>query len=124
MRGVDNPFVDMTDAYSPYLRTLARSVAEDEGIEVAEGVYAGVLGPCFETEAEVRALAGLGVSYVGMSTVNEVIMARALGMNVLGLTLATNYSGASDTSHQSVLEESGRKEEEFQKLVRGVLRML
>ena len=51
-------------------------------------------------------------------------MARALGMNVLGLTLATNYSGASDTSHQSVLEESGRKEEEFQKLVRGVLRML
>lgn len=124
VRGVDNPFVDMTDAYSPYLRTLARSVAEDEGIEVAEGVYAGVLGPCFETEAEVRALAGLGASYVGMSTVNEVIMARALGMNVLGLTLATNYSGASDTSHQSVLEESGRKEEEFQKLVRGVLRML
>ena len=86
LRDVESPFVDMNEAYSPYLRTIARGVADDLGIAVEEGVYAGVLGPCFETPAEVAALRTLGVSYVGMSTVCEVIMARALGMSVLGLT--------------------------------------
>ncbi|MGI6755026.1 MAG: purine-nucleoside phosphorylase [Atopobiaceae bacterium] len=124
LREVDTPFVDMSDAYSPYLRTLAKSVAEDEGLKVQEGVLAGVLGPCSETRTEAKLLAQLGVSYVGMSTVNEVIMARALGMNVLGLTLATNYSGSHTVSHKNVLAEAKRKEEEFQKLVLGTLRLL
>ena len=114
----------MADAYSPYLRTIARGVADDQGISVEEGVYAGVLGPCFETAAEVRALRMLGVSYVGMSTVNEVIMARALDMNVLGLTLAANYSGDGSVTHQSVLAEAEKHAEDFEKLVRGVLRLL
>ena len=124
IRDVETPFVDMADAYSPYLRTIARGVADDQGISVEEGVYAGVLGPCFETAAEVRALRMLGVSYVGMSTVNEVIMARALDMNVLGLTLAANYSGDGSVTHQSVLAEAEKHAEDFEKLVRGVLRLL
>lgn len=121
---VESPFVDMNEAYSPYLRALARGVADDLGIHVEEGVYAGVLGPCFETPAEVAALRALGVSYVGMSTVNEVIMARALGMHVLGLTLAANESGAPAVSHDTVLEAAGRHAEDFESLVRGVLRLL
>ena len=124
LRDVESPFVDMNEAYSPYLRALARGVADDLGIHVEEGVYAGVLGPCFETPAEVAALRALGVSYVGMSTVNEVIMARALGMHVLGLTLAANESGAPAVSHDPVLEAAGRHAEDFESLVRGVLRLL
>lgn len=124
LRDVESPFVDMNEAYSPYLRALARGVADDLGIHVEEGVYAGVLGPCFETPAEVAALRALGVSYVGMSTVNEVIMARALGMHLLGLTLAANESGAPAVSHDTVLEAAGRHAEDFESLVRGVLRLL
>ena len=124
IRDVETPFVGMVDAYTPYLRTLARGVADDLGIAVDEGVYAGVLGPCFETPAEIGMMRALGVSYVGMSTVNEVIMAHALGMNVLGLTLATNESGDPDTSHESVLEVAGRYASDFERLVRGVLHLL
>lgn len=124
VRELDTPFVGMTDAYTPYLRTLARGVADDAGITVEEGVYAGMLGPTFETPAEVAMLKGLGVSYVGMSTVCEVIMAHALGMNVLGLTLAANESGDSSVTHQSVLEEAERHAADFESLVRGVLRLL
>ena len=124
LRDVESPFVDMNEAYSPYLRTIARGVADDLGIAVEEGVYAGVLGPCFETPAEVAALRTLGVSYVGMSTVLEVIMARALGMNVLGLTLAANESGAPAVSHETVLQAASGYAEDFEALVRGVLRLL
>ncbi|WP_077597533.1 purine-nucleoside phosphorylase [Olsenella urininfantis] len=123
-RDVETPFVGMRDAYTPYLRTLARGVADDLGISVEEGVYAGTLGPCFETPAEVCALRSLGVSYVGMSTVLEVIMAHALEMNVLGLTLAANEAGASQTSHESILAEAERHAEDFEKLVRGILHLL
>lgn len=124
IRDVDTPFVDMNDSYSPYLRTLARGVADDLGISVEEGVYAGVLGPCFETPAETNMLRLLGVSYAGMSTVCEVIMAKALEMNVLGLTLATNESGAADVDHQSVVAEAEKHAEDFERLVRGVLHLL
>ena len=124
LRDVETPFVDMNDAYSPYLRTVARGVADDLGVAVEEGVYAGVLGPCFETPAEVAALRTLGVSYVGMSTVCEVIMAKALDMNVLGLTLAANESGAADVTHDSVRGAAEAHSEDFERLVRGVLRML
>ncbi|MCI1934041.1 MAG: purine-nucleoside phosphorylase [Atopobiaceae bacterium] len=122
--GVDTPFADMADIYSPYLRTLAHGVATDAGIAVEEGVYAGVLGPSFETAAEVNALRCLGVSYVGMSTVCETIMAHALGMNVLGLTLAANMAGAANVTHESVLAEAGTSAEDFEKLVRGVIHLL
>ena len=124
LRDVDTPFVDMSAAFSPYLRTLAQGVADDAGIGLQQGVYAGVLGPSFETPAEVSALRAMGVSFTGMSTVNEVIMARALDMNVLGLTLATNMAGSAETNHESVLACADRYSEDFERLVRGVLRML
>ncbi len=124
LRDVDTPFVDMNEAFSPYLRTIARGVADDLGIAVEEGVYAGVLGPSFETPAEVAALRTLGVSYVGVSTVCEVIMAKALEMNVLGLTLAANEAGAPAVTHESVLQAAGEYADDFERLVRGVLRLL
>ena len=116
--------MDLNDAYSPYLRTIARGVADDLGISVEEGVYAGMLGPCFETPAETAMLRTLGVSYVGMSTVCEVIMAKALEMNVLGLTLAANEAGAPGVDHQSVVAEAEKHADDFERLVRGVLRLL
>ena len=123
-REIDSAFVDMSDAYTPYLRTLARGVADDLGIAVGEGVYAGVLGPSFETPAEVAALRTIGASYAGMSCVCETIMARALGMNILGLTLATNYAGEPALSHREVLEEASKNAADFERLVRGILRLL
>ena len=124
VREVDSPFVDMTDAYAPYLRAVARGVADDLGIEIDEGVYCGVLGPTFETKAEANMMRVMGVSYVGMSTANEVIMARALGMNVLGLTLAANESGADTVTHEEVLQKAAAKADDFERLVRGIIHML
>ena len=85
---------------------------------------AGTVGPSFETPAEVRALSTLGVSYVGMSTVCEVIMAHALDMNVLAITQAGNRAGDPSVSHKSVLDASKKYEQDFEKLVRGVLHLL
>ena len=121
---VNTRFLGMTDAYSPYMLGLAKGVAEDEGIEVGQGVLAGTVGPSFETPAEVRALSTLGVSYVGMSTVCEVIMAHALDMNVLAITQAGNRAGDPSVSHKSVLDASKKYEQDFEKLVRGVLHLL
>ena len=121
---VDTDFFDMADVYTPYLRGVARGVAEDEGIALGEGVLAGVVGPSFETAAEVAALSAIGVSYVGMSTVTEAIMAHALGMQVLGLTLAANYAGDPRVSHQSVLAAARANAGVFERLVCGILRAL
>jgi purine-nucleoside phosphorylase len=79
-------FVDLTDAYSPRLRDLARLVDPT----LVEGVYVGLPGPHFETPAEIRAFRALGADLVGMSTVLEVIAARHAGLEVLGVSLATN----------------------------------
>lgn len=117
-------FVDMTDVYTPYLREVAREVAQQKGLAVGEGILAGVLGPSFETKAEVAALRTLGASYVGVSTVCEAIMAHALGMRVLGLTLAANYAGEPGISHQSVLAAARDRAEEFVDLVCGILAKL
>jgi purine-nucleoside phosphorylase len=121
---LSSPFVGMAEAYSPCLRALAHEVADEAGIAVSEGVYAGVLGPSYETPAEVSALRTAGASYVGMSLVCETIMARALGMDVLGLTLATNFAAAPGLAHDEVLEDAARHAADFERLVRGVLRRL
>ena len=123
-RGLESPFVGMADAYTPYLRELAIGVASDLGIELSEGVYGGVLGPSFETAAEARMLSVLGATHAGMSLVNEVIMARALDMGVLGLTLATNVSGVSGLSHEDVLDDAAKHADDFERLVRGVLALM
>lgn len=120
----DAGFVSMTDVYTPYLRGIARGVAADQGLEVGEGVLAGVLGPSFETPAEIAALGTLGASYVGMSTVCEAIMAHALGMSVLGLTLAANFAGASGVSHNTVLSAARRHANSLERLLRGIITLL
>jgi purine-nucleoside phosphorylase len=101
--GLPARFVDLTEAYSPRLRALAREVDPS----LAEGVYAGLPGPHYETPAEIRMLRALGADLVGMSTVWETIAARHLGVEVLALSLVTNLaaglSGA-PLDHEEVLE--------------------
>jgi purine-nucleoside phosphorylase len=99
-------FPDMTEAWSPRLRGRLRTAAEAEGVALAEGVYVGLVGPNYETPAEVRMLSALGGQAVGMSTVVECIAARWAGLEVCGVSLVTNagagYSGESLT-HDEVL---------------------
>ncbi|MEK7306800.1 MAG: purine-nucleoside phosphorylase [Nitrospirota bacterium] len=123
-RSTMSPFVDMTFAYDPDLIRLARSVGRKTGIKVADGVLAAVKGPSYETPAEIRMLKGLGADAVCMSTVHEVIMARYLGLKVLGISLITNYAaGISQErlTHQSVLEVAGKNRERFERLITGIV---
>lgn len=83
-------FFDMTEAYSPELRKRAQEAADSRGIELKSGVYIATVGPSFETPAEIRAFRTLGADAVGMSTVFEVIAARAMGMEVLGISMISN----------------------------------
>jgi purine-nucleoside phosphorylase len=83
-------FFDMTTAYTPRLLSLAQREASEQGWTMETGVYLAVLGPSYETPAEIRAFRVLGADLVGMSTVHEVIVARHMGMEVLGLSLVTN----------------------------------
>ena len=86
-------FLDMTDAYAPALRALAKTAAHTAlGAPLPEAIYAGMAGPAYETPAEVRLLRTLGAGLVGMSTVLEVIAARHAGMSVLGLSLVANHA--------------------------------
>jgi purine-nucleoside phosphorylase len=113
-------FPDMSVAYDPELRRLAVAAAGEVGFPVAEGVYAAVLGPSFETPAEVRMLARLGGTVVGMSTVPEVIAARHMGMRVLVMSLASNpAAGLVDRqlTHEEVLEEGGRAADGIARLI-------
>jgi purine-nucleoside phosphorylase len=99
-------FQDLTEAWSPRLRAALHAAGEAEGVPLAEGVYAGLLGPQYETPAEVRMLRALGADAVGMSTVLECIAARWTGLEVCGVSLVTNagagYSGV-PLSHEEVL---------------------
>ena len=102
-------FPDLSRAYDPDLRNLAKTVGEELGIELAEGVYAAVAGPSYETPAEVRMLGTLGADLVGMSTVLEVIAAKQMGLRCLCLSLVTNLgSGVVDEpmDHDDVLKMS------------------
>jgi purine-nucleoside phosphorylase len=124
VRGSETRFPDMTAAYDADLRDLARRVARQQGTALAEGVYAGLLGPSYETPAEVRMLAGLGAGAVGMSTVVEVIAARAMGIRCLGFSTITNAAaGLSGTtlSHAEVMEIAGRTGASLGRLIEGVL---
>jgi purine-nucleoside phosphorylase len=105
----DRRFVDMTDAYDPALRARARAAASRVGVELHEGVYAWVIGPQFETPAEIRMLRTLGAQAVGMSTVPETIVARHAGLHVLGLSMVTNMAagmGAEQLSHAQTLRQA------------------
>jgi purine-nucleoside phosphorylase len=105
------PFPDMSAAYDPELREIALELAAEAGFDVREGVYCAMLGPSFETPAEVRMLASLGGTVVGMSTVPEVIAARQMGMRVCVLSLAANPAAGlvdRELTHDEVMEEGRR----------------
>ena len=120
-------FPDMSSPYDPELRALARAAALRVGVPVVEGVYAGLLGPQYETPAEVRMLERLGADAVGMSTVPEVIAARALGMRVAGISCITNMGCGIATQplhHAEVIETTTRVAERFKVLVRELVRSI
>ncbi len=120
-------FPDMTEAYDPILRKMALEVAVEAGVELRRGVYAALTGPTYETPAEVRMVAILGGDAVGMSTVPEVIVARARGLRVLAFSLITNAAagiGGELLSHDEVLEVGAAAASTLQGVVRGVLRRL
>jgi purine-nucleoside phosphorylase len=117
-------FPDMGQAYDPALREVARAAAARLALPLPEGVYAGVLGPQYETPAEVRMLRALGGDAVGMSTVLEVIAARHAGLRVLGLSCITNAAaGLSDEvlNHADVERVARRAHSSFEALVRAIL---
>ncbi|MBI3983548.1 MAG: purine-nucleoside phosphorylase [Gemmatimonadetes bacterium] len=120
-------FPDMSEPYDRELRAIARRVALSDGIVLEEGVYAGLLGPSYETPAEIRMLMRLGADSVGMSTVPETITARARGMRVLGISSITNLAAglsARALSHAEVMQASELLAGQLQRLVRGVVRQL
>jgi purine-nucleoside phosphorylase len=112
-------FTDMTEAYSKRLLKLAQNTAHAEGFTLAEGVYLAVSGPSFETPAEIRTFRSLGATLVGMSTVPETIVARHMGLEVLGISCVTNLaSGLSATqlSHEEVFAAGRKAEHQFVRL--------
>ena len=116
----DPRFPDLTDAWDPALCEAAREAARSTGVLLREGVYAAVLGPSFETPAEIRMMAALGADAVGMSTVPELIVARARGIRCFGISCLTNYAAgiaARPLDHREVLETTERVAAEFQALV-------
>ena len=125
LRGTPAPrFFDMSAAYSPRLRALAIAEAAAQGFALPEGVYLAVLGPSFETPAEIRAFRTLGADLVGMSTVHEVIVARHMGLEVLGLSLVTNAAAgvsAEAIHHEEVMDVGRQVEGRFRALLTGVL---
>ncbi len=120
-------FPDMSRAYDPGLRRLAWQVAERLGVPLRSGVYAGLLGPSYETPAEIRMLQRLGADAVGMSTVLETIAARHVGARVLGISCITNKGAGLSSellSHAEVQETADRVRDRFVSLLRGLLSAL
>ncbi|HEX2450359.1 MAG TPA: purine-nucleoside phosphorylase [Gemmatimonadales bacterium] len=120
----DERFPDMSDPYDAGFRALAREVARERKVALDEGVYAGLLGPSYETPAEIRMLERLGVDAVGMSTVVEVVAARARGIRCLGISTITNLAaGISPTrlSHAEVMETADRVRGSLSAVVEGVV---
>ena len=120
-------FPDMSEPYDRALAAHMHAVARERGIALEDGVYAGVLGPSYETPAEIRMLDRFGADAVGMSTVPEVIAARALGMRVTGLSVITNpAAGLSSArlSHETVLEVTRRASADVTALIRCFLERL
>ncbi|MGH3433585.1 MAG: purine-nucleoside phosphorylase, partial [Thermocrispum sp.] len=113
-------FVDLTDLYSPRLRAVAQEIDPT----LAEGVYAGMVGPHFETPAEIRMLRTLGADLVGMSTVLEAIQARALGLEVFGLSLVSNLAAGlsgQPLNHQEVLDAGRASADRMGSLLRELM---
>jgi purine-nucleoside phosphorylase len=125
--GAGQRFFDMSTAYSPIFRKTAIAEAAKQGWKLNEGVYLAVLGPSYETPAEIRAFRTLGADLVGMSTVHEVIIARHMGIEVLGLSVVTNMAaGVLDEpiNHEEVMEIGRRIEIQFTTLLTALIPQL
>jgi purine-nucleoside phosphorylase len=117
-------FPDMTHAYDRSYRAIAREEARNLGMTLHEGVYAALLGPSYETPAEIRYLRTIGADLVGMSTVLEVVAARHMGMKVLAISCVTNMAAGildQPLSHEEVMETGERVKSSFEALLRAVL---
>lgn len=123
----DTRFPDMSDPYDPALRTLMLQAAQAAQVPMQVGVYCGLLGPTYETPAEVRMLERLGADAVGMSTVPEVIAARAMGLRVAAVSCITNKAAglsAQPLNHQEVMEAGAAVASRFEALVTEFVRRL
>jgi len=120
-------FPDMTEAYSKRLREVADTASRDTGVPTAHGVYVAVHGPSYETPAEIRYLRTIGADAVGMSTVPEAIVARHMGMDVLGISCITNPAAGvlpAPLVHDEVMEVARRVRAEFSALLEGIIERL
>lgn len=123
----ESRFPDMSRPYDPELQRLAERIALEHGIPVTRGVYTALLGPSYETPAEIRMMRKLGGDAVGMSTIPEVLAARALGVRVLGVSLITNAAAGTTgepLSHEEVIAAGREASGRFSTLIRGVMREL
>lgn len=117
-------FPDMSDLYSKRLRGLARDVAKEMNLPIEEGVYVAVHGPSYETPAEIRAFRTMGADAVGMSTAPEAIVARHMGVEVLGLSCITNMAAGvlpQALVHQEVMDTASRVRGSFIGLLEGII---
>lgn len=117
-------FPDMSEAYYKPYREITRAEAAKLGIQIHEGIYAALSGPSFETPAEIRHFKSIGADMVGMSTVPEVIVARHMGLRVLGISCVTNMAAGildQPINHEEVLETGKRVRDQFVALLRAVI---
>jgi len=117
-------FPDMTNVYSPRLRSLADQTAAALALTIQHGIYIAVLGPSYETPAEIRAFRTLGADAVGMSTAPEAIVARHMGIEVLGISCITNFAAGvlpQPLNHDEVIETARRVRDTFIALLKGVI---
>lgn len=120
-------FPDLSDVYSRELQDIAIAEANAMGLAIRRGIYAGLLGPSYETPAEIRMVRTLGADAVGMSTVPEAIVARHMGMGVLGISCITNLAAGvaeQPIDHHAVIETGERVRVEFTELLRRVVKRL
>ncbi|MBA3065161.1 purine-nucleoside phosphorylase [bacterium] len=126
----DNPliggahFIDLSDAYDAEYRKIVKAAAKKIKIKINEGVYLALSGPSYETKAEIRMVRTLGADAVGMSTVPEVLVAKKLGMRVIGISCLTNYAcgvTGAPLSHKEVLESGKQISKNFILLIKGIL---
>jgi purine-nucleoside phosphorylase len=117
-------FPDMSEAYSKRCRDVARQVAAELGVKLAEGVYAAMLGPSYETPAEIRYLRAIGADVVGMSTVAEAIVANHMGIQVLGISCVTNMAAGilpQKIHHEEVLETGAMVRDTLVKFLKALV---
>lgn len=117
-------FPDMTEAYSADYREIARAVGRELGIDLPDGVYAGLLGPSYETPAEIRYLRSIGADLVGMSTVGEVVAANHMGIRCLGISCVTNAAAGvtgEKLNHEEVLEAGRAVRTQLVNLLKAII---